>query len=62
MRIDTDATDGEVKKAYHRLARDLHPDVRDDSGRSAEEVKLVDLRFKHVTNSYNLIRAERGRS
>src|SRR6185312_14168794 len=43
--VSSDATDAEIKKAYRRLARELHPDVN-----PAEEE-----RFKEVTRAYEVL-------
>src|SRR5438270_11617213 len=46
--VSHDATDDEIKRAYRRLARELHPDVnRHDPG--AEE------RFKEVSAAYEVL-------
>jgi molecular chaperone DnaJ len=45
--VARDATQEEIKKAYRRLARELHPDVNGDAG--AEE------RFKQVTGAYEIL-------
>jgi molecular chaperone DnaJ len=45
--IDRSATPDEIKKAYRRLARELHPDVNPDP--SAQE------RFKLVTTAYEVL-------
>ncbi len=46
----------EIKKAYRKLAKELHPDVRPDDAASEE-------RFKRVTAAYNLLSdpEQRGR-
>src|SRR3954451_5638445 len=41
------ATDNDIKKAYRRLARDLHPDVNPDPG--AQE------RFQEVSKAYQAL-------
>jgi molecular chaperone DnaJ len=38
--VARDATDDQIKKAYRRLARELHPDVN-DAPESQEKFKLV---------------------
>lgn len=45
--IERTATQEEIKKAYRRLARELHPDV--NSGAEAQE------RFKLVTHAYDVL-------
>jgi molecular chaperone DnaJ len=45
--VRRDATSEEIKRAYRRLARDLHPDVNPD--RAAQE------RFKEVTAAYEVL-------
>jgi molecular chaperone DnaJ len=42
--VSRDASQDEIKKAYRRLARELHPDVNPDPN-AAE-------RFKSVTHAY----------
>jgi molecular chaperone DnaJ len=45
--VSRDAAPEDIKKAYRRLARELHPDV--NPGADAEE------RFKHVTHAYDVL-------
>ncbi|WP_136707132.1 molecular chaperone DnaJ [Agromyces sp. H66] len=45
--VSRDATPDEIKKAYRRLARELHPDV--NPGAEASE------RFKQVTHAYDVL-------
>ena len=52
--VSRDATPDEIKKAYRRLARELHPDV--NPGAEASE------RFKQVTHAYDVLSDERKRS
>lgn len=42
------ATEGEIKRAYRRLARQLHPDVTGDDPKSTE-------RFKEITEAYEVL-------
>ncbi|GAA3770775.1 molecular chaperone DnaJ [Microbacterium kribbense] len=45
--VPRDASQDDIKKAYRRLARQLHPDV--NPGADAEE------KFKHVTHAYDVL-------
>jgi molecular chaperone DnaJ len=45
--VSRDATDDDIKKAYRRLARELHPDVNGDA--AAEEA------FKEVAGAYEIL-------
>lgn len=50
------ASEGEIKRAYRKLARQLHPDVTGDDPRSTE-------RFKEITEAYEVLSdAKRRRS
>ena len=49
--VDKSATDKEIRSAYRKLAKTLHPDVNPDD-KAAEE------RFKEVTAAYNLLSNE----
>jgi curved DNA-binding protein len=46
--VDKGATEGDIKRAYRKLARELHPDVTGDDGRATE-------RFKQVTEAYEIL-------
>lgn len=52
--IGRSATDAEIKRAYRRLARQLHPDVTGDDARSTE-------RFKEITEAYEVLSDPRRR-
>ena len=45
--VRRDATDAEIKKAFRRLARELHPDV--------SELPDAEERFKHVVEAYEVL-------
>lgn len=51
------STPDDIKKAYHRLARENHPDRFRDPGERAE----ADRRFQLITEAYNQLRDERLR-
>jgi curved DNA-binding protein CbpA len=40
----------EIKRAYRRLARSVHPDLH--PGASAEERRALELRFAQLTEAY----------
>ena len=54
--VPRDSTAEEIRKAYRKLAKELHPDVRPNDSASEE-------RFKRVTAAFNLLTDEnlRGR-
>ncbi|MEE2996005.1 MAG: DnaJ domain-containing protein [Pseudomonadota bacterium] len=53
--VGRNADRDEIKRAYRRLAKELHPDVN-AGDKTAEE------RFKHVTAAYNLLADRRKRA
>lgn len=52
--VSKGATDAEIKRAYRRLARQLHPDVTGDDPRSTE-------RFKEITEAWEVLSDPRRR-
>ncbi|MDF1740077.1 MAG: DnaJ C-terminal domain-containing protein [Verrucomicrobiales bacterium] len=44
--VDRDASDGEIKKAFRKLARTLHPDVAKDGDVSEEKFKKVNEAYE----------------
>lgn len=52
--VSKGATDAEIKRAYRRLARQLHPDVTGDDPRSTE-------RFKEITEAWEVLSDHRRR-
>jgi molecular chaperone DnaJ len=51
--VDRNASDEEIKKAYRRLARDLHPDSHSGSG---SEKQAAEERFKLVNQAYEVLK------
>lgn len=54
----SDATDAELKQAYRRLARDLHPDRHGQA--SAEEQEAAQLAMVELNVAYDTIRKQRS--
>ena len=46
--VARDATEADIKKAYRKLAKELHPDRNTDNPKAAE-------RFSQVTSAYDLL-------
>jgi len=46
--VARDATEADIKKAYRKLAKELHPDRNKDNPKASE-------RFSQVTNAYDLL-------
>ena len=53
--VPRDATPDELKRAYRKLARDLHPDLHPHA--SHEERADLSRRFSAVTTAYNELRS-----
>lgn len=54
--VDRSATDDEIKKAYHDLARKYHPDKYRDS----DLADLAEEKMKEINDAYDRIRRERA--
>lgn len=52
--VEEDAEFDEVRTAFHRLAKSLHPDAR--RGMSSTEDALADRRMQEVTNAWHVLR------
>ncbi|UQX88322.1 DnaJ domain-containing protein [Jatrophihabitans telluris] len=46
--VNPDASDGDIKKAYRKLAKDLHPDKNPDNAEAEQ-------RFKEVSEAYSVL-------
>lgn len=58
LEIPSDADAREIKRAYHRLARDLHP----DKASSPDEARRFEERFALVSAAYNTLKDEAKRA
>jgi DnaJ like chaperone protein len=58
--IGRDASDGEIKAAYHRLVREHHPDRAKAAGLPDDLVRLANDRLAAVNAAYDQICRERG--
>jgi DnaJ-class molecular chaperone len=52
------ATNEQIKKTYHQLAFNFHPDKL--SGSSETEQKEAERKFQEITEAYEIIKNERG--
>ncbi|MDD4373125.1 MAG: TerB family tellurite resistance protein [Bacteroidales bacterium] len=57
LEIQPEASDTEVKKAYHEMARKFHPDKVNHLGEDVR--KAAEAKFKEVTAAYEHIKKER---
>ncbi|MCF8236404.1 MAG: TerB family tellurite resistance protein [Bacteroidales bacterium] len=58
LQITPDATDEEVKKAYHKMAIKYHPDKVSHLGEDVQ--KAAKEKFQELQNAYDNIKKERG--
>ncbi len=58
LEIEKTATNGELKKAYRKMAKKYHPDKLQHLGE--EHVKGASEKFKQVQKAYEHIQSERG--
>jgi len=57
--VSKTASDAEIKKAYHKLARSLHPDVNPDK-KSAEKFKAVSAAYELLSDKEKRKRFDEG--
>ena len=57
--VSKTATDAEIKKAYHKLARSLHPDVNPDK-KAAEKFKAVSAAYELLSDKEKRKRFDEG--
>ena len=60
LRIDRNATEIEIKKAYRRLIQQYHPDKNMDL--SLEELKRLEQKTKEIIEAYSVLKNEKTRT
>ncbi len=60
LRVSSDATQAQLKKAYHKLALAHHPD-KVSPNRSAEDVSAAKLKFQAISVTYQILSNEERR-
>ncbi len=58
--VTPSGTDSEVKKAYHKLAREYHPDVLASKGMGEEFKAFAEEKMKSVNGAYEEVKKARG--
>ncbi len=59
--VSPNTSDAEVKRAYHTLMKDYHPDVLESKGLPEEMLKFATQRTQEFSRAYGLIRQARNR-
>ncbi len=59
--LTRDASDGEIKKAYHGLTRDYHPDTLIAQGLPQEFIDLANEKMAAINGAHDRIQKSRGR-
>ncbi|MGM0642902.1 MAG: co-chaperone DjlA [Thermodesulfobacteriota bacterium] len=60
LKVNENASDEEVKKAYRKLVSEYHPDKIEAKGLPEEFVKFANDKFKEIQEAYEKIQKERG--
>lgn len=60
LRIDKNATEGEIKKAYRSLIQQYHPDKNMDL--NPEELKRLEQKTKEIIEAYSVLKNEKTRT
>jgi curved DNA-binding protein CbpA len=50
LKVNPNATDAEIKSAYRRLAREMHPDVNNDSKEATREFAMIAKAYEVLSN------------
>jgi DnaJ like chaperone protein len=58
--VDRSSSDGDVKRAYHALVRENHPDSMIARGVPADFVRLATEKLAAINGAYEAIKRERG--
>ena len=58
LEVSRDASEREIKRAYHRLARERHP----DKGTTPSQVKRLQDEFAQISTAYNILKDKQKRS